>query len=177
MNVKLCPNCGTRNLDTALVCSNVACGSSLLGVNVVNLQEDNKPSDTNSSHPQASAKTYQMPKEPSKWRTALLSCLIPSVVLICSIDVIAWIIMQFNNFDMGDFFQVMFGACLSPLIIAPFWLFGWLWLFPLIDCIKNEPMGGNDRIIWTLVCLFTGLIGGGIYLIVRRPQRIAMYGQ
>jgi hypothetical protein len=51
-----------------------------------------------------------------------------------------------------------------------------LWIWTLIDCITNEPSDGNDKIIWVRVILLTHLLGAIIYLIVRRPTRIATYG-
>jgi len=52
-----------------------------------------------------------------------------------------------------------------------------LWLWALIDCIKNEPAEGNDRIIWVVVIAVTHWIGALIYVIVRRPQRQATLGR
>ena len=51
-----------------------------------------------------------------------------------------------------------------------------LWLLVLIDCIKNEPSEGNDKIVWVLVIVLTHWIGALIYLLVRKPQRKARYG-
>ncbi|WP_298867809.1 PLDc N-terminal domain-containing protein [uncultured Gimesia sp.] len=50
----------------------------------------------------------------------------------------------------------------------------WVWM--LIDCLKNEPSTGNDKIIWALVMLFTG-IGALLYYFIRRPERIKQTGQ
>lgn len=65
------------------------------------------------------------------------------------------------------------------LLIFPlfFMLFGlaalafWIWM--LIDCIKNEPSEGNDKLIWVLVIVLTNWIGALIYFLVRRPNRPA----
>jgi len=51
------------------------------------------------------------------------------------------------------------------------------WLWALIDCIKNEPSEGNEKIIWILVIALTNWIGALIYLVVRRPQRKAEVGR
>lgn len=51
-----------------------------------------------------------------------------------------------------------------------------LWVWVLVDCATKEPSEGNDKIIWILVILLTHLIGALIYLLVRRPQRIQLYG-
>ena len=49
-----------------------------------------------------------------------------------------------------------------------------LWIWTLIDCIKNEPDVGNERIIWVVVIAAANWIGALIYLIVRRPKRKAL---
>ena len=51
-----------------------------------------------------------------------------------------------------------------------------LWIWTLIDCIKNESDQGNERIVWVVVIAVAQLIGALIYLIVRRPTRIATLG-
>lgn len=72
------------------------------------------------------------------------------------------------------FFPMIWGSCCCltiPLIIF------WIWM--LVDCVQNEPSeaGKNDKLIWILVIIFTGWIGALIYLLVRRPQRKALYGK
>lgn len=51
------------------------------------------------------------------------------------------------------------------------------WIWALIDCITKEPSEGNDKIIWFFLILFTTIIGALIYYIVRRPERIRLYGR
>ena len=51
----------------------------------------------------------------------------------------------------------------------------WLWM--LVDCIKNEPSEGNDKIIWVLVIVLLHGLGALIYLLARRPTRIQMFGR
>ena len=66
---------------------------------------------------------------------------------------------------------------LSILIILIISLGGMiLWIWTLIDCIKNESDQGNERIVWVVVIAVAQLIGALIYLIVRRPTRIATLG-
>lgn len=50
----------------------------------------------------------------------------------------------------------------------------WIWM--LVDCIKNEPSTGNDKIVWVIVILLFHMLGSLLYLLIRRPQRIAQYG-
>ena len=52
-----------------------------------------------------------------------------------------------------------------------------LWLWALVDCLRNEPSEGNDKIIWILVILFGNAIGAVLYLLIRRPKRIEQYGK
>jgi hypothetical protein len=51
-----------------------------------------------------------------------------------------------------------------------------LWIWTLIDCIKNEPAEGNERIVWVVVIAITHWVGALIYLIVRKPQRKILIG-
>jgi membrane protein DedA with SNARE-associated domain len=51
------------------------------------------------------------------------------------------------------------------------------WIYTLIEAVTKEPSEGNDKIIWILVILFAFGVGPLIYWFVRRPQRIAQYGQ
>ena len=46
----------------------------------------------------------------------------------------------------------------------------WIWM--LVDCAKNEPRKGNDRIVWILIITITHLVGALIYYFARRPERI-----
>ena len=52
-----------------------------------------------------------------------------------------------------------------------------LWIWTLIDCIKNEPAEGNERIVWVVVIAAANWIGALIYLIMRRPKRKASLGR
>jgi hypothetical protein len=51
----------------------------------------------------------------------------------------------------------------------------WIWM--IVDCATNEPAEDKDRVMWILVVVLAGLIGGGIYYFVRRPERIKKYGK
>jgi hypothetical protein len=52
-----------------------------------------------------------------------------------------------------------------------------LWVWMIIDCVTKEPSEGNDKIVWILVVVFTHWIGALLYLFVRRPERIRLYGR
>jgi len=64
---------------------------------------------------------------------------------------------------------------LVTLLVSFLFLGFWIWM--LVDCIKNEPEEGNDKIIWILVIALTGWIGALIYLFARRPTRIQQFGR
>ena len=68
--------------------------------------------------------------------------------------------------------EILFFGFLSLISLGLFVL----WLVVLIDCIKNEPSEGNDKIVWVLVIVLTHWIGALIYLSVRKPQRKERYG-
>jgi len=51
------------------------------------------------------------------------------------------------------------------------------WILTLVDCAMNEPSEGNEKIIWILVIIFTHALGALIYRLVRRPERLRLYGK
>lgn len=51
----------------------------------------------------------------------------------------------------------------------------WIWM--IVDCATNEPAEDKDRVMWILVVVLAGLIGGAIYYFVRRPERVKKYGK
>ena len=64
---------------------------------------------------------------------------------------------------------------LVTLLVSFLFLGFWIWM--LVDCIKNEPEEGNDKIIWILVIALTGWIGALIYFFARRPTRMQQFGR
>jgi hypothetical protein len=47
----------------------------------------------------------------------------------------------------------------------------------LMDCAMNEPSQGNEKIVWIIIIVFTHLLGALLYLLLRRPRRIAETGR
>ena len=45
----------------------------------------------------------------------------------------------------------------------------WIWM--LAECATKERSEGNDKVVWTLIIIFTHLIGAALYFFLRRPQR------
>ena len=50
-------------------------------------------------------------------------------------------------------------------------------IFTLVDCAQNEPSEGNTKIIWILIIIFGMGVGPLIYFLVRRPERVSMFGK
>lgn len=48
-----------------------------------------------------------------------------------------------------------------------------VWLWSLIDVIKSDFKGPNDKLIWILVVVLGGIIGSVIYFIVGRGNKIS----
>ena len=48
-----------------------------------------------------------------------------------------------------------------------------IWLAVLTDCAIEEPDSGNNKVAWVLIIALTNVVGAGLYLLVRRPRRIA----
>jgi hypothetical protein len=59
------------------------------------------------------------------------------------------------------FISGLFGALVSLVCFVI-----WLWL--LIDCIKNPNLTSNERIIWVLVIIFLPCLGSIIYFFAGR---------
>jgi hypothetical protein len=53
---------------------------------------------------------------------------------------------------------------------------GSLWVWMIVDCATNEPVG-SDKIVWILIVLLGGCIGALIYLLARRPKRLEQFGR
>ena len=62
-------------------------------------------------------------------------------------------------------------------LILPVILLGTaLWLWMLVDCALRETADNQDRLVWVLIIIFTWSLGALLYLIFRRPRRIAELG-
>jgi hypothetical protein len=66
-------------------------------------------------------------------------------------------------------------------VIPCFFIVGLLgtifWIWALIDCLTKEPDEGNSKLVWGLVILFLHFFGALLYFLIRRPQRMSMYGR
>jgi hypothetical protein len=62
-------------------------------------------------------------------------------------------------------------ACVIMAVVAVLALASFaFWLWMLIDAITRIPSGGNTKLIWILVILFTSILGALIYFFVQRPK-------
>lgn len=55
------------------------------------------------------------------------------------------------------------------LVLALSILAFWIWM--LVDCVRNEPRDGNDRLVWILVIVFVKVVGAVIYYFMRYRHR------
>ena len=70
------------------------------------------------------------------------------------------------NLGGGEILLLLFSIFLVPLgLLATAF---WIWM--LIDCIKNENIGGNEKIAWVLVIALTHLLGAVIYFFAGRKS-------
>ena len=61
-----------------------------------------------------------------------------------------------------------------PEIIFLLLLLGVLLLLPLmalVDVVRSEFRGQNDKVIWVIVILFLNIIGAALYFFIGRNQR------
>jgi len=49
-----------------------------------------------------------------------------------------------------------------------------IWIWALIDAIRNPALESTMRIVWLLVIFFTGIIGAIIYLLIGRSRGTAI---
>ncbi len=72
----------------------------------------------------------------------------------------------------------MFGIGLVELFVLFVVVFGTIfWIKMIVECATREPSEGNDRLVWTIIIVFTHVVGALIYYFVRRPERMAEVGR
>ncbi len=71
--------------------------------------------------------------------------------------------------------MTMFPFCIVPFIwLIVLGLLG-LWIWMLVDCIKRDEedfpsMGENTKLIWILIVILTGWLGGIIYFFMVKQK-------
>jgi hypothetical protein len=63
-------------------------------------------------------------------------------------------------------FELMTGMMVFCALIAAVALVIWIWA--LVDAIRNPALDHNMRLMWVLVIIFTSVIGAIIYLVMAR---------
>jgi len=58
------------------------------------------------------------------------------------------------------------------IILIGMSLFALLPLFALVDIIRNDFRGSNDKVVWVLLVLFVPLVGSVLYFLIGRTQRV-----
>lgn len=69
---------------------------------------------------------------------------------------------------------VLFGGGLLMIVWILLTLVGFvLWVWALVDAIRNPALDNTMRIVWVLVIVFTNIVGALIYLAIGRnsPSR------
>jgi hypothetical protein len=57
---------------------------------------------------------------------------------------------------------------LGGLLFSALFFAFWVWM--LIDCVQSKGLSENQKIVWTLVIVFTHALGALIYLLAGRKR-------
>jgi len=57
---------------------------------------------------------------------------------------------------------------LGGLLFSVLFLAFWIWM--LVDCIKSKELSDTEKVVWTLVIVFTHALGALIYLLAGRKR-------
>jgi hypothetical protein len=67
------------------------------------------------------------------------------------------------------------------LVLLAFFVVGFagtgFWVWALIDCVRNEPEGSQEKLVWVIIIVFTNVIGAAMYLFIQRPKRRGSTGR
>lgn len=69
--------------------------------------------------------------------------------------------MDYWNFFLPGFF--IFGGLLGVLFLA-------FWVWMLVDCLKRNFKGKNEKIVWVLVIIFAKVLGALIYFVLIKSK-------
>ena len=77
-----------------------------------------------------------------------------------------------------NFHQIIFPSYIFKkigsilLFVIPLLLvMGIFWIWMLIDCIKREFSGSNEKVVWILLIILTGILGAIIYFFVIKRRK------
>jgi hypothetical protein len=48
-----------------------------------------------------------------------------------------------------------------------------LWIWALVDILKSNFSGSNDKLVWVLVIIFLPVLGALLYLLIGRGQKVS----
>jgi hypothetical protein len=71
-------------------------------------------------------------------------------------------------------FSILLQIGLGLASTAVWLVFTAFWIWMIVECLTKET--GNDRLVWIIVLVFVPYCGALIYYLVRRPERIRLYG-
>jgi hypothetical protein len=180
MNIKVCPDCGSHNLATASFCAK--CGQMLANLNIVEMDDDKVQLAKQTPGITPGKETPRPSHYESRPTGQILKsgCITLTIISCCLPSFLGLVISGATNGGNDAYMPIVvaFGSGIGGVIIGGLiWLIGWFWIWPTIDCFRNEPNIGNTKVLWVLITIFGGWPGGIIYLAVRRSQRIATYGR
>lgn len=69
-------------------------------------------------------------------------------------------------------FLGMLGSIQILIVVAVAFIVLGFQIYALVDAIRSDFKGKNDKLIWILVILFLGLIGSIVYFIVGKEQKV-----
>jgi hypothetical protein len=81
---------------------------------------------------------------------------------------VAWSLIAQNGADAGPLF-VGFGLLWLLMFILALVALG-VWIWALVDAIRNPALDSTMRIVWVLVIVFTQIIGAILYLAIGRSM-------
>ena len=85
--------------------------------------------------------------------------------------IIILVALMIAMISIGAFAIPVLGLALVILLLSLGILSLVFWIWMMVDCIRNENISGNERILWALLIFFTHWIGGLIYFCVSRARR------
>ncbi|HZS44045.1 MAG TPA: PLDc N-terminal domain-containing protein [Blastocatellia bacterium] len=56
------------------------------------------------------------------------------------------------------------------LVVGLFGTIFWIWM--LIDCVTNNHIKDNEKLLWVIVLVFSHLIGSILYFFIVRQKRV-----
>ena len=58
---------------------------------------------------------------------------------------------------------ILLGALLSILAFG-------FWIWMLVDCLQNNKLQGNNKLVWVVVVVFLHFLGALLYFLIERPK-------